>query len=76
MKMTFKAEHYDYSLYGEQSKKPISTIIYDTQHDSLDMILEDFTQFLRGCGFYINGYLDVVPYDDVEEIRNEESINE
>lgn len=73
MKITFKGEHYDYSLYGQQSKEPISTITYVTEHDTLDSILEEFTNFLRGCGYMIDGYLDVVPHEEIEhEWHNEE----
>jgi hypothetical protein len=34
--------------------------------ESLDQLLNEFEMFLRGCGFYFSGRLDVVPYDDNE----------
>ena len=77
MKITLKAEHYNYDLYGQQSKEPLSTITYETKNDTLDGILEDFTNFLRGCGFQIDGYIDVVPYDEMpSDIHDHYDINE
>ena len=39
--------------------------------ESLDQILNQFEDFLRGCGFTIDGLIDVVRYDDVEENEEE-----
>lgn len=39
--------------------------------DSLHQILEEFEQFLRGCGFYFEGQLDIIneniPIEQVED---------
>ena len=36
--------------------------------DSLDVVLNQFEMFLRGCGFVINGTLDVVPEEEYNSI--------
>lgn len=38
-----------------------SRITYETDHDNAEMIIEDFRQFLIGCGFseqLINSYIE------------------
>lgn len=34
-----------------------------TQKESLAELLEEFEQFLRGCGFVFEGHLDIVDND-------------
>lgn len=36
----------------------------ETSAESLDQLLTDFADFLRGAGFQINGYLDVINPDE------------
>lgn len=36
----------------------------EVEVDQLCDVLAYFEQFLRGCGYHINGTLDVVPYED------------
>ena len=38
------------------------TVEFETE--TLDQLLNEFEMFLRGCGFYFRGTLDIVPYDD------------
>lgn len=38
----------------------------DFEADTLYEVLEDFTMFLRGCGFSIDGHLDIVE-DEIYE---------
>lgn len=64
MKITYKCEHYNYDFVGRKSTAPVTTITYESENVELDSILEDFASFLRGAGFQIDGYLDVVPHDD------------
>ena len=64
MKMTFKCEHYEYGLYGDQSKEPNQVITYETKNLDRDEILEDFKHFLQACGFQINGTIEVVPDEE------------
>ena len=44
-------------------------ITYQTDTETLGDVLEDFTNFLRAIGYYIDGYLDVVNDDqpDVDD---------
>ena len=42
-----------------------TTVIMETTEISLQEILEDFASFLRGCGFVIDGRLEV--YNAEEE---------
>lgn len=37
-----------------------SKLTLETSAESLDQLLTDFADFLRGSGFQINGYLDVI----------------
>jgi hypothetical protein len=54
-----------------------SKITYETPSESLDQILSEFGDFLRGCGFVINGYLDVVNDDYPESVcTSEYSVND
>lgn len=41
-----------------------SELEFTTDHVTLDDILIDFTSFLRGCGFTIDGDLDVFKDED------------
>lgn len=43
-------------------RNAVTTIEFGT--DSLPDVLEHFELFLRGCGFVLNGTLDVVPEDE------------
>lgn len=44
-----------------------SKLTFESGAESLNQILTDFADFLRGAGFQIDGYLDVVSYDDQSE---------
>jgi hypothetical protein len=57
------------------------TQIYDDQvttkefeADYLYDVIERFEEFLRGCGFYFNGRLEIVDEDD--QLSNEPEIGE
>ena len=57
MKFTFICED-DFS----KSKTTV-----ECQAETINHVLDNFQDFLRGSGFHINGYLDVVPNEDNEE---------
>ena len=59
--MVFANWHLDIHSFGERGG---SAIVYYSQHDGLEGVLEDITAFLRGCGFVIDGHLDIVKEDD------------
>ena len=40
---------------------------YTTETESLSEILEEFKHFLCGCGYTVNGEIEVVNYDNLEE---------
>jgi hypothetical protein len=43
------------------------TISYDIpSHYNLEQVLEALTLFLKSSGFQLNGFLDVVHYDDLK----------
>jgi hypothetical protein len=46
-----------------QSYDSTRTVTTTTTAVTLDDILEEFEMFLRGCGFIIDGTLDVIPND-------------
>jgi hypothetical protein len=35
---------------------------FEAEH--IDNVLDEFAMFLRGCGYIIDGRLDVVPHDE------------
>jgi len=78
MKYTFKCEQFDYDPFrGDRLKEPCSIITIDTEQETLSGLLEQFEAFLRASGFQIDGYLDIVPHDemtsDIEEIEHSKS---
>jgi hypothetical protein len=68
-KYTFICEQ-ESDLYADivESKRTV-----ELYADSLDQILPEFEQFLRGCGFHLDGYIDVVDENDHYVSETEES---
>jgi hypothetical protein len=58
-KMTFIAQHKDLLTNTEKYN-----ITVDSYADSLYEIIENFELFLRGSGFYLDGRLEIVPFDE------------
>ena len=55
-KFTFICEH-------ETPFKPgvsVAKITYQSDREVLDEVIEDFQDFIRGCGYYFEGNLQVV----------------
>ncbi len=79
MKMNFTCEHYTWDDFTGKQKEPISKINFETKNDSLADILSDFEMFLRGCGYYFDGHLDIVEEDtwveNTEEVELESGWN-
>ena len=48
----------------KQSYDTTRTVVHTTNAVTLMEILEEFQMFLEGCGFQINGTLDVVPDEE------------
>lgn len=61
-KFTFTCEH-EHPIKKDVN---ISTITYESNREYLGDILEDFRDFLKGCGFHIDGEIDVVNESDKE----------
>jgi hypothetical protein len=52
-KFTFVCDH-----NSDMSPGPVLT--FETDKDYLPEVLEDFELFLRGCGFFFDGHVDIV----------------
>jgi hypothetical protein len=48
----------------KQSYENTRTVVHTTNAVTLMEILEEFQMFLEGCGFQIDGTLDVVPDEE------------
>lgn len=55
---SFKMKYYDGSGSPEQVYKAT------TRQSNLHQLVEEFGQFLRGCGYHFDGQLAIVPNDD------------
>jgi hypothetical protein len=62
MKFELTGQHYNYLSLSD--RRPGTKINMEFEGESLDEILEEFAMFLRGCGFAINGTLDIVPDEE------------
>jgi hypothetical protein len=62
MKFEMSCQHYDYSSLTDRNPGTKTTIEFEAEH--IDDILEEFSMFLRGCGFVINGVLEVIPEEE------------
>ena len=51
----------------KQTYETTRTVTHTTNAVTLNDILEEFQMFLEGCGFQINGTLDVVPDEEFYE---------
>jgi len=62
MKFELTCQHYDY--FALTDKVPATKINMEFEAETLDDVLEEFARFLRGCGYTIDGRLDVVHHDE------------
>ena len=62
MKFEMSCQHYNYLTLSDRHPGTKTTMEFESE--SLDDVLEEFAMFLRGCGFVIEGRLDVVPHDE------------
>jgi hypothetical protein len=62
--MKFELTGQDYNYLSLTDRRPGTKINMEFEGETLDDILEEFSMFLRGCGFVIDGRLDVVPHDE------------
>lgn len=61
----------------KQSYNTTRTVVHTTNAVTLMEILEEFQMFLEGCGFEIDGTLDVVPDEELygTNIRTDNSMD-
>ena len=61
----------------KQSYEYTRTVVHTTNAVTLSEILEEFQMFLEGCGFQIDGTLDVVPNEEIygTDIRPDYSLD-
>ena len=62
MKFEFTCQHYDY--FALTDRVPATKINMEFEAETLNDVLEEFVMFLRGCGYMIDGKLDVIPHDE------------
>jgi hypothetical protein len=62
MKFEFTGQHYNYLSLTD--RRPGTKINMEFESETLEDVLEEFSMFLRGCGYVIDGRLDVVPHDE------------
>ena len=61
----------------KQSYENTRTVVHTTNAITLLEILEEFQMFLEGCGFQIDGTLDVVPNEEIygTDIRTDNTLD-
>lgn len=65
MKFTLTCQHPVYDQFiGREISFDGDKITSEFKTVELDVILDNFTMFLRGCGFNPNGQLHFVEYED------------
>lgn len=62
MKFEFTGQHYNH--LAMTNRYPGTKINMQFEAETLEDILEEFKMFLRGCGFQIDGTLDVIPDEE------------
>ena len=62
MKFELTGQHYNYLSLTDRNPGTKINMEFETEH--IHDVLEEFTMFLRGCGYVIDGKLDIVPHDD------------
>jgi hypothetical protein len=62
MKFELTGQHYNYLSLTD--RRPGTKINMEFESETLEDVLEEFSMFLRGCGYVIDGRLDVVPHDE------------
>lgn len=72
-KFTFTYEHKD--IFSE---RVVTKLNMETDAESLNEVLEEFENFLRGAGYFIDGNIVVVPedskYSDYDNDDNDDGI--
>jgi hypothetical protein len=70
--MKYQFKYIETNLFGDETGK---TMVMDFSADTLSTILENFEDFLCGCGFVIDGDLDIVRDEDDQPFIPEAEYN-
>ena len=62
--MKFELTGQQYNYLSLTDRRPGTKINMEFESETLEDVLEEFAMFLRGCGYVIDGRLDVVPHDE------------
>jgi hypothetical protein len=62
--MKFELTGQQYNYLSLTDRRPGTKINMEFESEMLEDVLEEFAMFLRGCGYVIDGRLDVVSHDD------------
>jgi len=62
MKFELTGQHYNYLSLTD--RRPGTKINMEFESETLEDVLEEFAMFLRGCGYVIDGRLDIVSHDE------------
>lgn len=68
-KFTHESKGYDGGFYSSPPCKIEMTL--DSDEVNLDNLIGFFESYLRGCGFILDGRLEVVPQESLEDIAND-----
>lgn len=52
--------------WGEEYRCAEKEVRHSSDEETLSEVLADFEQFLRGCGYYFEGHLEIISEDDDE----------
>jgi hypothetical protein len=62
MKFELTGQHYNYLSMTDRHTGTKINMEFEAEH--IDNVLDEFAMFLRGCGYIIDGRLDVVPHNE------------
>jgi hypothetical protein len=62
--MKFELIGQQYNYLSLTDRRPGTKTTIEFESEILEDVLEEFAMFLRGCGYVIDGRLDVVPHDE------------
>lgn len=71
-KLTFVCEH-KHPIHKDSN---LSKVTYESNRDSIDDIIADFEDFLRGCGFVVDGKLEIVDPNEINLNFGYDSMND
>lgn len=64
MKFTFIGEYQPPELGCRTTEAPSTKVTFEFEADGIEVVLTEFKQFLTGCGYSIDGEIDICGQDD------------